>query len=77
MPHNSHQRSGSGEVLAATAITVQTQLKANVLERTLEDELTLTALRMALERRKPIPGLVHHSDRGVQYASRDYTRLLE
>jgi len=48
-----------------------------VLERTLEDELTLTALRMALERRKPIPGLVHHSDRGVQYASRDYTRLLE
>ena len=47
------------------------------LERTLEDELTLTALRMALEQRKPAPGLVHHSDRGVQYASRDYTGLLE
>jgi putative transposase len=46
------------------------------LERTLEDELTLEALRMALKRRKPAAGLVHHSDRGVQYASRDYTTLL-
>jgi len=46
------------------------------LERTLEDELTLQALRMALKRRRPAAGLVHHSDRGVQYASRDYTALL-
>lgn len=46
------------------------------LGRTLEDELTLVALRMALERRRPAAGLVHHSDRGVQYASHDYTRLL-
>ncbi len=47
------------------------------LERTLEDELTLGALRMAMERRRPAPGLVHHSDRGVQYASLDYTGLLK
>lgn len=47
------------------------------MERTLEDELTLTALRVALERRHPAPGLVHHSDRGVQYASREYTGLLK
>ena len=47
------------------------------LQRTLQDDLTLAALRMALERRKPAPGLVHHSDRGVQYASRQYTALLE
>jgi putative transposase len=47
------------------------------LGRTLEDELTLEALRMALNRRRPAPGLVHHSDRGVQYASRDYTDLLQ
>lgn len=47
------------------------------LERTLEDELTLAALRMALERRSPAAGLVHHSDRGVQYASGDYTDLLK
>jgi len=46
------------------------------LERTLEAALTLQALRMALARRQPQPGLVHHSDRGVQYASRDYTQLL-
>jgi transposase InsO family protein len=43
---------------------------------TLEDTLTLRALRMALEQRRPAPGLVHHSDRGVQYASGDYTDLL-
>ena len=47
------------------------------LERTLEDELTLGALNMALKQRSPAPGLVHHSDRGVQYASGDYTDLLK
>jgi putative transposase len=46
------------------------------LDRTLEDSLTLTALRMALQQRQAQPGLVHHSDRGVQYASGDYTKLL-
>ena len=47
------------------------------LDRTLENELTLAAWRMALERRLPGLGLVHHSDRGVQYASQDYTDLLK
>jgi putative transposase len=47
------------------------------LDRTLEDELTIAALQMALENRSPSPGLVHHSDRGVQYASGDYTDLLK
>ena len=47
------------------------------LDRSLEDELTLAALRMALRDRQPGPGLVHHSDRGVQYASGDYTDLLK
>jgi len=46
------------------------------LERRLDDELTLTALCMALARRAPPSGLVHHSDRGSQYASRDYVELL-
>ena len=46
------------------------------LDRTLSSELALQALVMALEQRRPAPGLVHHSDRGVQYASRDYTGLL-
>jgi putative transposase len=47
------------------------------LDRTLEDELTLSALRMALKRRGAASGLVHHSDRGTQYASNDYTDLLK
>ena len=47
------------------------------LDRTMEDALTLTALRMALSRRAVEPGLVHHSDRGSQYASNDYTDLLK
>ena len=47
------------------------------LDRTLEDDLTLGALRMALARRVVESGLVHHSDRGSQYASTDYTDLLK
>jgi transposase InsO family protein len=47
------------------------------LDRSLEDDLTLQALRMALRERQPTPELVHHSDRGVQYASGDYTDLLK
>jgi len=47
------------------------------LERTVEDDLPLAALRQALELRQPAPGVVHHSDRGSQYASGDYTGLLK
>jgi len=47
------------------------------LDRTLEDDLPLEALRVALEQRQPAPGLVHHSDRGSQYASHDYIDLLK
>jgi len=37
------------------------------LDRSMEDELMLKALRMALQHRSVPPGLVHHSDRGSQY----------
>jgi transposase InsO family protein len=47
------------------------------LGRTLGAELASAALCMALVERKPQPGLVHHSDRGVQYASQQYTELLQ
>jgi transposase InsO family protein len=47
------------------------------LGRGLDAELTLSALRMALRQRQPAAGLVHHSDRGVQYACSDYTDLLK
>ncbi len=43
---------------------------------TLTDHLTCQALRMALARRCPPQGLIHHSDRGGQYASANYTALL-
>jgi putative transposase len=47
------------------------------LQRSLEAGLVLEALRMALRQRRPQSGLVHHSDRGVQYAAGDYIRLLK
>ena len=47
------------------------------LGRTLEAQLATAALRMALALRQPAPGLVHHSDRGVQYASNEYTAMLK
>jgi len=47
------------------------------LGRTLEAQLAVAALRMALVQRRPAAGLVHHSDRGVQYASHDYTEMLK
>ncbi len=47
------------------------------LGRTLEAGLAVSALRMALQARRPAPGLVHHSDRGGQYASHQYTELLK
>jgi transposase InsO family protein len=46
------------------------------LDRNLEDDLAIAALKMALRRRTTPEGLTHHSDRGVQYASNDYTGLL-
>ena len=39
---------------------------------TLEEELTLSALQMAHETRRPAPGLMHHSDRGSHYTSKAY-----
>jgi putative transposase len=47
------------------------------LERTLATPLVVAALEQAIRERQPLPGLVHHSDRGVQYASNDYIGLLE
>ena len=46
-------------------------------ERTLASCLAVAALQEAIATRKPPPGLVHHSDRGVQYASEEYVAVLE
>jgi putative transposase len=47
------------------------------LDRTLASRLPIAALEHALAERQPPSGLVHHSDRGVQYASGDYVRILQ
>jgi transposase InsO family protein len=46
------------------------------LQRSLDRSLSLNALHMALRHRRPEPGLLHHSDRGVHYACQDYGTLL-
>jgi putative transposase len=47
------------------------------LERTLATRLAKAALAQAIAERQPPPGLVHHSDRGVQYASDEYVKVLQ
>jgi len=47
------------------------------IESYMRSELIESALRMALGRRKPENGLMHHSDRGIQYACNDYQTLLK
>ena len=47
------------------------------LSRQIDTQLALDALEMALTQRHPAPGLIHHSDRGVQYASLAYVARLE
>lgn len=46
------------------------------LSKRIDHALTVTALRMAVESRDPAPGIIHHSDRGAQYASGGYVKAL-
>jgi putative transposase len=47
------------------------------LDRSLAAQLAITALQNAITTRTPRPGLVHHSDRGIQYASGEYGKVLD
>ncbi len=47
------------------------------LSKRIDHKLTLAALRMAIALRNPAPGIIHHSDRGVQYACGEYVKELE
>lgn len=47
------------------------------IARSLHRDICLEALNMALETRNPPPGCIHHSDRGVQYASHEYVVILK
>jgi transposase InsO family protein len=46
------------------------------MDSSMESDLVISALHMALQSRQPNKGLLHHSDRGSQYASKDYQKLL-
>eukprot|EP00362_Geleiidae_sp_MMETSP1317_P001352 CAMPEP_0201282174 /NCGR_PEP_ID=MMETSP1317-20130820/5005_1 /ASSEMBLY_ACC=CAM_ASM_000770 /TAXON_ID=187299 /ORGANISM="Undescribed Undescribed, Strain Undescribed" /LENGTH=146 /DNA_ID=CAMNT_0047594151 /DNA_START=1772 /DNA_END=2212 /DNA_ORIENTATION=+ len=54
-------------------------LAPNLLEMSnrLKKELVINALRMAIWRRRPRPGLIFHSDRGSQYCSNDFQKMLK
>jgi transposase InsO family protein len=47
------------------------------ISQTIDCQLTLAALQFAIDTRNPLPGVVHHSDRGLQYAARIYMALLQ
>ena len=46
------------------------------ISKNIDQELTLSALNMAIKIRKPPSGVIHHSDRGVQYLAKDYIKVL-
>jgi len=47
------------------------------ISKRIDGNLAVAALQMAIERRKPKPGCIHHSDRGVQYLCGEYVELLK
>jgi len=67
-----------GWLYLATVLDVHTRMIVGwAMDARMTRELVLAALRMAYWKRKPAPGLIHHSDRGSQYCSQDYRDLLK
>jgi len=70
-------RTAEGWLYLAVLIDLGSRMVVGwAMRETLDAELCLAALRMALERRRPRAGLLHHTDRGAQYAATDYRELL-
>jgi len=68
---------GEGWLYLAVILDLCSRLAVGwAMNERITDDLTLDALGMALARRRPPQGLLHHSDRGSQYASGDYQRAL-
>jgi transposase InsO family protein len=63
--------------LAAILDAYSRRVIGYAISTSLDTALTLEALRMAVAGRKPGPGVIHHSDQGVQYASEEYTDELK
>lgn len=69
---------GEGWLYLAVVLDMFSRLVVGwAMSDTMPQELTFAALQMAVTNRRPRPGLVHHSDRGSQYAARAYRRLLD
>lgn len=70
-------RTGEGWLYLAVLLDLGSRMVVGwAMGESLAAELCVAALRMALARRQPPPGLLHHTDRGVQYAAIDYRELL-
>jgi putative transposase len=63
--------------LAAMLDAYSRKVIGYAVSTSLDTALTLEALKMAIARRRPGPGVIHHSDQGVQYASGDYVAELK
>jgi putative transposase len=63
--------------LAAILDACSRKVIGYAISQSLETDLTLKALKMAISQRKPKPGAIHHSDQGVQYASDEYVTELK
>jgi putative transposase len=68
---------GEGWLYLAALIDMHTRKVVSwAMRETLHAGIAIEALRMAIERQRPAPGLIQHSDRGVQYAADAYRRVL-
>lgn len=70
-------RTGEGWLFMAALIDIcARKVVGRAVRDTLHADIALEALAMAVERQRPAPGLIHRSDRGVQYAADDYRKAV-
>ena len=68
---------GEGWLYLAAVLDLHTRkIVGWSMRETLHTEIALQALTMAIARQRPSPGLIHHSDRGIQYAAEPYRLAL-
>ncbi len=68
---------GEGWLYLAAVLDLHTRkIVGWSMRERLYTEIALEALNMAIERQRPAPGLIHHSDRGIQYAAEAYRQAL-
>lgn len=71
-------RIGTGFVYLAVILDVFSRRVIGwAIGKSLTHRLTVAALEMAIVNRRPLPGVIHHSDRGVQYACEQYVAILK